>query len=171
MSFARHLSSTTRSGINKKPLLRPWFYHHKYQDSPANGEFDYNSGKGEYFFGKPYFVHNKAKDIFYEQIGWINSTHSSLKVVLLKDLVYETDEEGTQASGAVGDVITLPKDMGRAMVNNLDALYATPENIKFVESTTENTGETKEQLALKKKYSWLELADLVIGISCCYFFI
>ena len=55
------------------------------------------------------------------------------------------------------------KDMGRAMVNNLDALYATPENIKFVESTTDSTGETKEQLALKKKYSWLELADLFIG--------
>ena len=59
------------------------------------------------------------------------------------------------------------------MVNNLDALYATPENIKFVESTTENTGETKEQLALKKKYSWLELADLIIGkkISSSYFFL
>ena len=60
-------------------------------------------------------------------------------------------------------MLLISKDMGRAMVNNLDALYATPENIKFVESTTENTGETKEQLALKKKYSWLELADLIIG--------
>ena len=55
----------SKRSLNKKPLLRPWFFNEKARNQPVNGEYDFNSGKGDYFFGKPYFVHQKGKDIFY----------------------------------------------------------------------------------------------------------
>ena len=51
---------------SKKPLLRPWFYNERAQHMPANGEFDHGTSQGDYFFGKPYFVHRNARDYYYE---------------------------------------------------------------------------------------------------------
>ena len=92
--------------LNKKPLIRPLFFNEKARNQPINGEYDFDSGKGDYFFGKPYFVHQKAKDIFYEQVGWIYSSHDQINVVLLKDYIYAADEFGTEASGGEGEVIS-----------------------------------------------------------------
>ena len=62
-----------RRDLNKKPLLRGWWWYEDAAKQPANGEYDFNTGQGDYFFGKPYFVHQKAKTIFYEQVDWIYS--------------------------------------------------------------------------------------------------
>ena len=81
---------------HKKPLLRPWFYNlgfilffsHAVLSSklklevfptrmkpfpseiapnmPGNGEFDYNKGECDYFFGKPYHVTTNPRDLYYE---------------------------------------------------------------------------------------------------------
>ena len=130
----RSLTLSICNRINKKPLLRGWWYYDAAPNQPVNGEYDFNSGKGDYFFGKPYFVHQKAKDIYYEQIGWIHSDHDLLDIILLRDLVYQADLEGTEAAGQKGETITVPKDIGRHMIARCDGLYATPENVSPLRS-------------------------------------
>ena len=47
-------------------MLRPWFYNERADKQPVNGEYDFQSGNADYFFGKPYFVHQHAREYFYE---------------------------------------------------------------------------------------------------------
>jgi hypothetical protein len=130
IGIKRYLSYSLPLKINKRPLLRSWWYHEKAEKQPANGEFDFNSGKGDYFFDKPYFVHQKAEDIYYEQVGWIPSSHDAIDIILLKNLIYKIDNFGSEAMGKAGETVTVPKDIGRDLISICDAMYATPENVR-----------------------------------------
>jgi len=127
--ICRALTLSNIVQINKRPLLRGWFWSDRARDQPANGEYDFNTGRGDYFFGKPYFVHQKASDIFYEQIGWLYSDHDMISIILLRDRIYFTDDLGTEAAGKKGETVSVPKDAGREMIASCDAMYATPENV------------------------------------------
>ena len=128
--LCRSLALSRTAQINKRPLLRGWFWSERARNQPANGEYDFNTGRGDYFFGKPYFVHQKASDIYYEQIGWLYSGHDMINIVLLRDVVYVSDEIGTEAAGKRGETVSVPKDVGREMIGCCDAMYATPENVQ-----------------------------------------
>ena len=64
--------------------------------------------------------------------------HDEIDVILLRNQVYETDFDGTEALGKHGDVVTLPKDLGRALVSRCDALYATADNVSTIERRVRN---------------------------------
>ena len=63
---------------------------------PVNGEYDFDSGNGDYFFGKSYFVHKHAREYFYEQIGFIENEERLINLVILDPGIVEQDVFGVE---------------------------------------------------------------------------
>merc|ERR1712048_1074570 len=94
------------------------------------------------------------------------SDHPTLDIVLLRDLVYQTDLYGTEAAGKKGETVTVPKDIGRIIISQCDALYATSENVSYVQGDLEDGVEmSAEQQQLMRELSWLELESLSINFT------
>lgn len=98
-----------------KPLLRPWYLSEMIDDKElkdgGQDQLDYNSGECDSFFGKQYSVQQTARDVYYEQIGYVDDSDEEHYCVKLLGVIDRKNLPFYDINGAnhvkAGSVLTI----------------------------------------------------------------
>ena len=87
-----------------KPLLRPWYLSEMIDDKElkdgGEDKLDYNSGECDSFFGKQYSVQQTARDVYYEQIGFVDDSDEEHYCVKLLGVIDRSNLPFYDVNGA-----------------------------------------------------------------------